>query len=180
MTLVEVAGASPKKYIKDWHAAGIKVLHKSATIRHALKAQAAGCDLVEVVGYEGSIAGGQQGDEVGSWVMLAKATAELKIPVIAAGASGTGRQLAAALAMGAHGITMATRFLATTEAPGPYLLLWMAKNTAAYTVAHCVMGWCRRPSIRRSKKRSQVTKPTNGSSYALPPPAPPPLQLKRV
>jgi nitronate monooxygenase len=117
VTMVEVAGGSPKKYIKMWHDAGVKVLHKSATIRHALKAEAAGVDLVEVVGYEGSIAGGQPGDEVGAWVLLAKATAVLKVPVIAAGASATGRQLAAALAMGAHGITMATRFLATVEAP---------------------------------------------------------------
>ena len=117
VTMVEVAGGSPKKYMKMWHDAGVKVLHKSATIRHALKAQSVGVDLVEVVGYEGSIAGGQPGDEVGAWVMLAKATALLDIPVIAAGASGTGRQLAAALAMGAHGITMATRFLATVEAP---------------------------------------------------------------
>ena len=70
------------------------------------QAEAAGVDLVEVVGYEGSIAGGQPGDEVGAWVLLAKATALLKVPVIAAGASATGRQLAAALAMGAHGITM--------------------------------------------------------------------------
>ena len=117
VTMVEVAGGSPKKYMEMWHAAGVKVLHKSATIRHALKAQSVGVDLVEVVGYEASIAGGQPGDEVGSWVMLAKACALLKVPVVASGATATGRQLAAALAMGAHGVTMATRFLATEEAP---------------------------------------------------------------
>ena len=100
-----------------WRKAGVKVLHKSATIRHALKAQSVGVDLVEVVGYEASIAGGQPGDEVGSWVMLAKACEELTVPVVASGASATGRQLAAALAMGAQGITMATRFLCTEEAP---------------------------------------------------------------
>merc|ERR1719460_935566 len=98
-------------------AAGVKVLHKSATVRHALKAEADGVDLIEVVGYEASIAGGQPGDEVGSWVVLAKAVKMLKVPVIASGASATGRQLAAAIAMGAHGITMATRFLCTVEAP---------------------------------------------------------------
>eukprot|EP00971_Amphidinium_carterae_P246028 4886554-Amphidinium_carterae.1 len=59
VSMVEVAGGSPKKYIRMWHKAGVKVLHKSATIRHALKAQDAGVDLVEIVGYEGSIAGGQ-------------------------------------------------------------------------------------------------------------------------
>ena len=109
VAMVEVAGGSPKKYIGMWHAAGVKVLHKSATLRHALKSQAAGVDLIEVVGYEASIAGGQPGDEIGAWVMLAKATKILHVPVIASGASATGRQLAAAIAMGACGITMATR-----------------------------------------------------------------------
>ncbi|CAK9021420.1 unnamed protein product [Durusdinium trenchii] len=80
-------------------------------------AQEAGVDIIEIVGYEGSIAGGQPGDEVGAWVLLAKATSTLRVPVVAAGASGTGRQLAAALAMGAQGVTMATRFLCTVEAP---------------------------------------------------------------
>jgi len=117
VTLVEFAGGSPKKYVGMMHEAGVKVLHKTATMRHALKAQEAGVDLVEIVGYEGSIAGGQKGDEIGLWVLLAKVTSTLKIPVIAAGAAGTGRQLAAAIAMGAHGITMATRFLCTVEAP---------------------------------------------------------------
>jgi len=117
VAMVEIAGASPKPYLPMMHANGVKVLHKSATIRHALKAQEAGVDLIEIVGYEGSIAGGQPGDEIGLWVALAKATSLLHIPVVAAGASGTGRQLAAAIAMGAQGITMATRFLATVEAP---------------------------------------------------------------
>lgn len=115
VAMVEIAGGSPKKYMKQLHDAGVKVLHKTATVRHALKAQEAGVDLIEVVGYEGSIAGGQPGDEVGEWVMLAKACSLLHTPVISAGANGTGRQLAAALAMGAHGITMATRFLATGQ-----------------------------------------------------------------
>lgn len=117
VAMLEVAGGSPKKYMKLLHDAGVKVLHKSATIRHALKAQEAGVDLIEIVGYEASIAGGRPGDEVGAWVVLAKATSTLKVPVIASGATGTGRQLAAAIAMGACGVTMATRFLCTVEAP---------------------------------------------------------------
>lgn len=117
VALVEFAAASPKKYMPMLRAAGCKVLHKSATIRHALKAQEAGVDLIEVVGYEASIAGGQPGDEIGNWVMLAKALQVLKVPVLASGASATGRQLAAAIAMGACGMTMATRFLCTVEAP---------------------------------------------------------------
>lgn len=117
VALAELAGGSPKKYVPLLHAHGVKVLHKSATIRHALKSQETGVDLIEIVGYEASIAGGQPGDEVGSWVMLTKALSVLKVPVIASGASATGRQLAAALAMGAVGITMATRFMVTVEAP---------------------------------------------------------------
>eukprot|EP00931_Biecheleriopsis_adriatica_P088338 TRINITY_DN62684_c0_g1_i1.p1 TRINITY_DN62684_c0_g1~~TRINITY_DN62684_c0_g1_i1.p1 ORF type:complete len:334 (-),score=74.77 TRINITY_DN62684_c0_g1_i1:50-1051(-) len=117
VTMVEIAAGSPKKYMSMWREAGVKVMHKSATVRHALKAQELGVDLCEVVGYEGSIAGGQPGDEVGSWVVLTKAASQLKIPIVCAGANATGRQLAAALSMGAAGITMATRFLATIEAP---------------------------------------------------------------
>lgn len=117
VALVEFAASTPKKYMPALRAAGVKVLHKSATIRHALKAQEVGVDLIEVVGYEASIAGGQPGDEVGNWVMLAKAIAKLKVPVIASGASATGHQLAAAIAMGAQGMTMATRFMCTVEAP---------------------------------------------------------------
>lgn len=117
VTMVEIAGGNPKTYIQLMHDHGVKVLHKSATIRHALKAQKAGVDLIEVVGYEASIAGGQPGDEIGSWVMMAKAASILEVPVVASGATALGRQLGAALTMGACGVTMATRFLATVEAP---------------------------------------------------------------
>jgi len=123
VAMVEVAGGSPKKYVGLWHEHGVKVLHKSATLRHAEKAVEAGVDLIEIVGYEASIAGGQPGDEIGLWVALTKALNVIhaktggRVPIVASGASGTGRQLAAAIAMGAAGITMATRFLATQEAP---------------------------------------------------------------
>merc|ERR1712203_667129 len=119
VTMVEIAGGSPKKYINLFHSNGVKVLHKSATLRHALKAIEAGVDIVEIVGYEGSIAGGQPGDEIGLWVALTKAIKVIdgRVPIVAAGACATGVQLAAALSMGASGMTMATRFLATKEAP---------------------------------------------------------------
>merc|ERR1740139_1801206 len=97
--MIEIAAGSPKKYVPMMRAAGVKVFHKSATVRHALKAQADGVDIVEIVGYEASIAGGQPGDEVGSWVMLAKCLSQVTVPVVASG------------------VTMATRFLATVEAP---------------------------------------------------------------
>jgi len=127
VAMIEIAAGSPKKYVPMMRAAGVKVLHKSATVRHALKAQADGVDIVEIVGYEASIAGGQPGDEVGSWVMLAKCLSQVTVPVVASGASATGRQLAAALAMGASGVTMATRFLATVEAP----IKWSIKEHLA-------------------------------------------------
>ncbi len=127
VSLVEMAGGNPKPWIKvikdtvearsescQWP----KILHKSATLRHALKAKEAGVDLVEIVGYEASIAGGQPGDEVGLWVQLPLvAKALYPTPVVAAGATAHGSQLGAALTLGAVGVTMATRFLVTKECP---------------------------------------------------------------
>ncbi|MGH1370736.1 MAG: NAD(P)H-dependent flavin oxidoreductase [Cellvibrionaceae bacterium] len=127
VSMVEMAGGNPKpwmKIIKDTVKAKSKdsqwpkILHKSATLRHALKAKQAGVDLVEIVGYEASIAGGQPGDEVGLWVQLPLVAKALHpTPVVAAGATAHGSQLAAALALGAVGVTMATRFLVTQECP---------------------------------------------------------------
>ncbi|CAK0838395.1 unnamed protein product [Prorocentrum cordatum] len=123
VALLEVAGASPKKYMKQLHAAGVKVLHKSATLRHALKAQEAGVDLIEIVGYEASIAGGQPGDEVGLWVVLPRAVPLLSVPVIASGASATGRQLAAALSMGVPAATCVCATLSPLAVVGGVCLL---------------------------------------------------------
>ena len=117
VALVEISGYSPAKYMADLRAAGVKVLHKSATLKHARKAELAGVDLIEIAGFESSIAGRAANDDIGTWVLLAKALGVLTTPVIVSGASATGRQLAAALAMGAVGMTMGTRFLATTECP---------------------------------------------------------------
>jgi len=114
---VEISGGSPRKYMGDLRTAGIVVIHKSATIKHALKAQSDGVDFIEIAGFESSIAGRSSEDDVGTWVLLAKALEKLTTPVVVSGASGTGRQLAAALTMGAQGITMGTRFLATKECP---------------------------------------------------------------
>ncbi len=127
VSLVEMAGGNPKPWIKiiketvaarDANSQWPKILHKSATLRHAMKAKAAGVDLVEIVGYEASIAGGQPGDEVGLWVQLPLVAKTLHpTPVVAAGATAHGSQLGAALALGAVGVTMATRFLVTQECP---------------------------------------------------------------
>jgi len=115
--LIEISGGSPRKYMKQLKEAGIVVLHKSATIKHALKAEKDGVDFVEIAGFESSIAGRSSEDDVTTWILIAKAARVLKVPFLVSGASATGRQLAAALAMGAQGITMGTRFLCTKECP---------------------------------------------------------------
>lgn len=103
---VEISGGSPRKYMTQLREAGVVVIHKSATLKHALKAQADGVDFIEIAGFESSIAGRSSEDDVTTWVLLAKACEKLTTPVIVSGASAVGRQLAAALSMGAVGMTM--------------------------------------------------------------------------
>lgn len=117
VAVLELAGANPAKYMKMMRANGVKVIQKSATIRHAISAQKAGVDFIELAGMESSIAGRVSEDDVSLWTLLAKGLEKLHVPVIASGATGTGRQIAAALAMGASGVTIGTRFLCTKEAP---------------------------------------------------------------
>jgi len=113
--VVETAGRSPGEHIIKFKAAGIKVIHKCVAIRHAVSAAKAGADMISMDGFD---CGGHPGEEdVGNWVLLAKAGAKLGIPFVASGGCANGRQLAAALAMGAEGINMGTRFMATVEAP---------------------------------------------------------------
>jgi len=113
--VVETAGRNPAEHIARFKAAGIKVIHKCVAIRHAISAQKAGADMISMDGFD---CGGHPGEEdVGNWVLLAKAGAKLGIPFVASGGCATGRQLAAALAMGAEGVNMGTRFMATVEAP---------------------------------------------------------------
>ena len=95
--------------------AGIKVIHKCTSVRHALKAEKIGCDAASVDGFE---CGGHPGeDDIPNMILLPRAFEELKIPFIASGGMGNGQQLVAALAMGAEGVNMGTRFIATKEAP---------------------------------------------------------------
>jgi nitronate monooxygenase len=111
-------------------AANVKVIHKSATVAHALKAESIGVDLIEIAGFEASIAGYAEDDFVGTWVLLAKVCNKLKktTPVVVSGSTCTGRQLAAALSMGACGVVMGTRFLATVECPiQPSIKAFLAK-----------------------------------------------------
>jgi nitronate monooxygenase len=96
-------------------AAGIKVIHKCTSVRHSLKAEAIGCDAVSVDGFE---CGGHPGeDDVPNFILLPRAAEELKIPFVASGGMADGRSLVAALALGAEGMNMGTRFIATREAP---------------------------------------------------------------
>ena len=113
--IVETAGRSPEAYMPDLKGAGIKVIHKCTSVRHALKAEKIGCDAASVDGFE---CGGHPGeDDIPNMILLPRAAEELKIPFIASGGMGNAQQLVAALAMGAEGINMGTRFIATKEAP---------------------------------------------------------------
>jgi NAD(P)H-dependent flavin oxidoreductase YrpB (nitropropane dioxygenase family) len=112
---VETAGNNPQKWMPLLHAAGIKVIHKCTSVRHALKAEAIGCDAVSVDGFE---CGGHPGeDDVPNFILLPRAAEELKIPFVASGGMADGRSLVAAMALGASGMNMGTRFIATKEAP---------------------------------------------------------------
>jgi nitronate monooxygenase len=113
--IVETAGRNPEPFMAGFKRAGIKVIHKCTSVRHSLKAQAIGCDAVSVDGFE--CAGHPGEDDIPGLVLLPRAAEELKIPFIASGGFADGRGLIAALALGADGINMGTRFMATLEAP---------------------------------------------------------------
>jgi nitronate monooxygenase len=113
--IVETAGRSPEQYMPALKAGGIKVIHKCTSVRHSLKAEQIGCDAVSVDGFE---CGGHPGeDDMPNMILLPRAAEELKIPFVASGGMADARSLVAALALGAAGINMGTRFIATREAP---------------------------------------------------------------
>src|ERR1700751_5868735 len=113
--IVETAGRSPEPHLPALKAAGIKVIHKCTSVRHSLKAQSIGCDAVSVDGFE---CGGHPGeDDVPNFILPPRAAEELSVPFVASGGMADGRSLVAALALGADGINMGTRFIATKEAP---------------------------------------------------------------
>jgi NADH:quinone reductase (non-electrogenic) len=113
--IVETAGNNPQRYLPALKQAGVKVIHKCTSVRHALKAESIGCDAVSVDGFE---CGGHPGeDDVPNWILLPRAAEALKIPFAASGGMADARSLIAALAMGAEGMNMGTRFIATQEAP---------------------------------------------------------------
>jgi nitronate monooxygenase len=113
--IVETAGNNPQKWMPMLKDAGIKVVHKCTSVRHSLKAQSIGCDAISVDGFE---CGGHPGeDDIPNMILLPRAADELKIPFVASGGMADGRSLVASLAMGADGMNMGTRFMATKEAP---------------------------------------------------------------
>ena len=113
--IVETAGNNPQQVMPFFKEAGIKVIHKCTSVRHSKKAESIGCDAVSVDGFE---CGGHPGeDDVPNFILLPRAAEELKIPFVASGGMADGRSLVAALALGADGMNMGTRFMATKEAP---------------------------------------------------------------
>jgi NAD(P)H-dependent flavin oxidoreductase YrpB (nitropropane dioxygenase family) len=113
--IVETAGNNPAKWLPVLKEHGIKVIHKCTSVRHSLKAESIGCDAVSVDGFE---CGGHPGeDDVPNFILLPRAAEELTIPFVASGGVANGKQLVAALAMGAEGVNMGTRFIATQDAP---------------------------------------------------------------
>ena len=113
--IVETAGNNPQKWLPALKEAGIRIIHKCTSVRHSVKAQTIGCDAVSVDGFE---CGGHPGeDDVPNFILLPLAAEKLQIPFVASGGMADGRSLVAALALGADGMNMGTRFIATKEAP---------------------------------------------------------------
>ena len=113
--IVETAGNNPAKWLPMLKENGMKVIHKCTTVRHALKAEGVGCDALSIDGFE---CGGHPGeDDIPNMILLPRAAEELKVPFVSSGGMADARSLVASLAMGAEGMNMGTRFIATKEAP---------------------------------------------------------------
>ncbi len=113
--IVETAGHNPKEHVEDFKANGIIVLHKCTAVRHAMSAERMGVDVISIDGFE--CAGHPGEDDIPGLVLIPAAADQVTIPMLASGGFGDGRGLVAALALGADGINMGTRFCATVEAP---------------------------------------------------------------
>ena len=113
--ILETAGHSPRDFTEKLKRHGIRIVHKCTSVRHALSAQRAGVDVISIDGFE--CAGHPGEDDVPGLVLIPAAVKALNIPVVASGGIGDGRGMAAAMALGAEGVNMGTRFCATVEAP---------------------------------------------------------------
>ena len=111
---IETAGRNPEPYMEAIKTAGIRVIHKCTSVRHAIKAEKIGCDAVSIDGFE---AAGHPGeDDVTSLILVPATRDAIQLPIIASGGFADGRGLVAALGLGADGMNMGTRFVATQEA----------------------------------------------------------------
>jgi NAD(P)H-dependent flavin oxidoreductase YrpB (nitropropane dioxygenase family) len=115
VTIVETAGHKPQEHVDEFKAHGIIVVHKCTAVRHALSAERMGVDAISIDGFE--CAGHPGEDDIPGLILIPAAADKVKIPMLASGGFADGRGLAAALALGAEGINMGTRFCATVEAP---------------------------------------------------------------
>ncbi len=115
VTIVETAGHKPQEHVEDFKAHGVRVIHKCTAVRHALSAERMGADAISIDGFE--CAGHPGEDDIPGLILIPAAADKVTVPMIASGGFGDGRGLAAALALGADGINMGTRFCATVEAP---------------------------------------------------------------
>jgi nitronate monooxygenase len=113
--IVETAGYNPQEHIAEFKKHGVKIIHKCTAVRHAVKAEKIGADAISIDGFE--CAGHPGEDDIPGLILIPAAADKVSIPMIASGGFGDGRGLAAALALGAEGINMGTRFMCTAEAP---------------------------------------------------------------
>lgn len=133
ITVVETAGSSPAPHLPTFQAAGVKVIHKATSVRHAVSAERLGVDAISIDGFE--CAGHPGEDDVPGLVLIPAAVRQLSVPVIASGGIATGAGLAAALALGASAVNMGTRFMASTEAPiHPHVKQQIVDNDERSTV----------------------------------------------
>jgi nitronate monooxygenase len=115
VTIVETAGYKPQEHVDEFKSHGVTVLHKCTAVRHALSAERMGVDAISIDGFE--CAGHPGEDDIPGLILIPAAADKVRIPILASGGFGDGRGLVAALALGAEGINMGTRFCATKEAP---------------------------------------------------------------
>ncbi len=131
--IVETAGRNPEPYMESLKAAGIKVIHKCTAVRFARTAERIGCDVISIDGFE--CAGHPGEEDLTSLILIPLTVDAVKIPVVASGGFGDARGFAAALALGAEGINMGTRFMATQEAPvHPRVKEWLVRSSEHDTV----------------------------------------------
>lgn len=151
---VETAALNPAPFVNQLKDAGITVLHKCATVRHALSAERAGADAVSLVGYE---AAGHTGlDDLPHSILIPLAVDALRIPVIAAGGVGDGRAFLAALALGASGVQIGTRLMASKECPASDTFKQWLIDTRATDTVHVERSLSRAYRVRRNDAAEKV------------------------